>query len=217
MFKVSKRKIKYTPKPESSKSYTDKMDKIYTRYAKAYDIFVKIFPLWRKWLSEVLPYISGKKILEVSFGTAWLMTQYPRNLEVYGIDYNAKMVTRAKSKLNTLGIDSSIIKGNVENLPYSNAFFDTVINTMAFSGYPDGKKALKEMLRVLKPNGILLILDYDFPPNRNILGYALVKLIEASGDIIKDIGEIIEETDYSYKRKIVGGFGSIHLFIIRKN
>ena len=150
------------------------MDKIYTRYAKAYDVFMKVFPLWKKWLRTVLPYAFGERILEVSFGPAWLMTQYPQ--------------------------------GNVENMPYSDSYFDTVINTMAFSGYPDGAKALGEMLQVLKPNGVLLLLDYDFPLNRNFAGIALVRLIEASGDIIKDIGALIDDTGATYERKIIGRF-----------
>ncbi len=216
MFKVRKEKLKYTPQPESTYEYTEKMDRIYTRYAKLYDLFIKVFPLWKKWLSSVLPYVTGENILEVSFGPAWLMTQYPKNMELYGIDYNSKMVSRAKVKLDKFGIDAKIIEGNVENMPYPDSFFDTIVNTMSFSGYPNGKKAMEEMLRVLKPNGVLLLLDYDFPPNRNILGFLLVKLIEASGNIIKDIGKIIDETGSTYIRKIVGGFGSVQLFIIRK-
>ncbi len=110
----------------------------------------------------------------------------------------------------------NIIKGNVEYMPYPDEYFDTIINTMAFSGYPDGEKALSEMLRVLKDDGVLLLLDYDYPPNRNYFGYLFVKLIEACGDIMKDIGSLIDNTGYSYERKIIGGFGSVQLFIVRK-
>ena len=216
MFKVSEKKIKYTKKPENPYEYTEKMDRIYTRYAKAYDGFIKVFPLWKKWLKSVLAYISGKRILEVSFGPAWLMTQYPKDKEIYGLDYNDRMVSRAKEKLGKKGIDAKIVKGNVEDIPYPDSFFDTVINTMAFSGYPDGEKAMKEMVRVLKPGGVLLLLDYDYPPKRNFAGVAFVKFIEACGDIMKDIGALIEEAGAAYERKIIGGFGSIQLFIIRK-
>lgn len=216
MFKVSENKIKYTEKPIDSHVYTEKMDRIYTRYAKAYDGFMKVFPLWKKWLKSVLPYISGEKILEVSFGPAWLMRQYPKEAKLYGLDYNSRMVSRANEKMRKLGIKAELIQGNVENIPYPSSNFDTVINTMAFSGYPDGSKALNEMLRVLKPGGILLLLDYDYPLNRNFAGVAFVKFIEACGDIIKDIGAVINATEASYDRKIIGGFGSIQLFIINK-
>ena len=140
MFRVSKKKLKYTKKPENAHEYTEKMDKIYTRYAKAYDGFIKVFPLWKKWLKSVLPYILGERILEVSFGPAWLMTQYPKDKEIYGLDYNSIMVNRAKEKLGKKGIDAEIVKGNVENMPYPDSFFDTVINTMAFSDIQTVKK-----------------------------------------------------------------------------
>lgn len=45
--------------------------------AKGYDTF--IFPLWNNWIKKVIPYIKGKKILEVSFGNGYLMTQYAEN------------------------------------------------------------------------------------------------------------------------------------------
>ena len=61
MFKVSEKKIKYTKKPENPYEYTEKMDRIYTRYAKAYDGFIKVFPLWKKWLKSVLAYMSAYK------------------------------------------------------------------------------------------------------------------------------------------------------------
>ena len=72
------------------------------------------------------------------------------------------------------------------------------------------------MLRVLKPGGQLLILDYDFPPNSNPAGYAFVKFIELCGDIIKDIGQLITDHGATFDRTIIGGFGSIQLFIVQK-
>ena len=57
---------------------------------------------------------------------------------------------------------------------------------------------------------------YDYPPKRNFAGVAFVKFIEACGDIMKDIGALIEDAGAAYERKIIGGFGSIQLFIIRK-
>lgn len=216
MCKVSKDKIKYTPQPKSSFEYTEKMDAVYTRYSKAYDVFIMLFPLWKKWLRSVLPYIEGEKILEVSFGPAWLMSQYPQDKEIFGLDYNSRMVARAKDKLKKLGIQADIREGNVEKMPYPQSCFDTVVNTMAFSGYPDGAKALGEMLRVLNPEGVLLLLDYDYPPDRNFAGVSIVRLIEASGDIMKDIRALIDDAGATYERKIVGGFGSVQLFIIRR-
>lgn len=214
MFKVPEKKLNYSKQPEDNILYTEKMNIIYTRYAKAYDYFMMFFPLWKKWLRSVLPYIKGDKILEVSFGPAYLLTMYPEDSELYALDYNNTMVERAKIKMERCGRKVDIIKGNVEDMPYPDDYFDTVINTMAFTGYPDGEKALSEMIRVLKPDGVLLLLDYDYPINRNLCGYLLVRFIELCGDIIKDIDKLIKSQGLTYQRKIVGGFGSIQLFII---
>lgn len=216
MFAVAKEKLVYSVQPGDDIAYTEKMDKVYTRFAKAYDGFMVCFPLWRKWLRSVLPYIKGGKLLEVSFGPAYLLSQYPKDLELYGLDYNQTMVERAKCKMKSCNQDVVIVKGNVEDMPYPNDYFDTIVNTMAFTGYPNGQKALSEMLRVLKPDGVLLLLDYDYPHNRNIFGYAFVRFIELCGDIIKDIASLLEENNCTYERKVIGGFGSIQLFIIKK-
>lgn len=216
MFKVPPSKLRYTADPDNSTDYTRKMDKIYTRYAKAYDGFMTVFPLWKRWISSVLPYVKGCRILEVSFGPAYLLGKMPDDVELHGLDYNQLMVTRAQEKMRKKGKNVQIIQGNVESMPYPDNYFDTVVNTMAFSGYPDGFKAMKELTRVLKPDGMLLLLDYDYPENRNIFGYLTVKIIEASGDIIRYIPEIAKRCNCTCKRKIIGSFGAIQLFLIKK-
>lgn len=190
MFRVPLTKLKYTAEPKRPETYTEKMNKIYTRFAKAYDGFMIIFPLWKKWIRTVLPYIEGNRVLEVSFGPAYLLSKIPDDFELHGLDYNQTMVTRARDKMAKRNKDVHIIQGNVECLPYPDDYFDTVINTMAFSGYPDGFKAMKELTRVMKPYGKLVLLDYEFPADRNIFGYLIVKLIEACGDIIRNVPDI---------------------------
>jgi len=216
MFKVNEKKFTYSKEPRDDSAYTKKMDKIYSKFAVHYDYFMAVFPLWKKWLKSVLPYIQGDRIIDISFGPGYLFLKYPRDTKLHGLDYNEVMVARGKEKMKKQNISVDIIQGNVQSMPYSDEYFDTIINTMAFTGYPNGIKALDEMLRVLKKDGVVLMLDYDYPKNRNIFGYLFVKLIEKSGDIIKDIGSIIDSCGGIYERKIIGGFGSVQLFIIRK-
>jgi ubiquinone/menaquinone biosynthesis C-methylase UbiE len=216
MFKVKEEKIIYSKSPEDGYKYTEKMNKYYDILVFFYDVFMFLFPLWKKWISSVIPYIQGQRVLEVSFGPGYLMEKYAKNYEVCGIDYNQKMVNKARKRLKGMVSSENIIQGNVETLPYHDNDFDTVINTMAFSGYPDGEKALNEMLRVLKSGGSLLLVDIDYPSDRNIFGYYIVKLSERGGDIMKDIKNLLEQKKLQYICKNIGGFGSVQLYVITK-
>ena len=216
MFRVKQEKLIYGQTPQNGGAYTDRMDKIYTRFAKAYDGFIAVFPLWKKWLKSVLPYIRGENLLDISFGPGYLFRCYPKNMRLFGLDYNVTMVQRAREKVKNWDVHVDIQKGNVEALPYEDKSFDTVVNTMAFSGYPDGEKAIAQMLRVLRDDGVLLLLDYDYPANRNLLGYWMVRVMVKSGDIIKDIGKMLDAVPCTFERKVIGGFGSVQLFIIKK-
>ena len=176
-----------------------------------------LFPLWKRWIKKILPHIEGEKILEVSFGSGYLMTQYASDTyDMYGLDYNEKMIEITTNKMKKLDIKTHLSQGNVESLPYPENTFDTVINTMAFTGYPHGNKAMSELHRVLKKGGRLLLVDFDYPDNRNLFGYLIVKLWEKFGDIIKDIKSILMEQNFDYEAVSVGGFGSVHLFLARK-
>ena len=107
---------------------------------------VKALPIWKAWLKRALPHIRGRRVLEVSFGTGYLMTHYAGRFEVYGIDLNARMVSVAKKNLRQARLSAHLRQGTVEDLPYEDGFFDTVVNTMAYSGLPrrcqgDGRDA----------------------------------------------------------------------------
>lgn len=218
IFKVNPEKIKYTDTTQIDPAYTDNMNKAYNWMAKGYDAFIIVFPLWKKWIKKTIPYIKGKRILEVSFGNGYLMTQYAKeNYDIYGIDYNEKMLEITSSKLLAKRINAKLSKANVEKLPFPDSTFDTVINTMAFTGYPDGDKAMSELKRVLKINGRLLLVDFDYPKDNNVMGYLIVKLWEKLGDIIKDIHAHLIKYDFDCQDLPIGGFGSVHLFIAKKN
>jgi ubiquinone/menaquinone biosynthesis C-methylase UbiE len=217
ILKVKLEKIKYTDLSKISSDYTDIMNKEYNWMAKGYDSFMTIFPLWKKWIKKIIPHITGDKILEVSFGSGYLMTQYASDkYEIYGIDYNERMLEITTNKMKKININAQLSQANVEKLPFPDNTFDTVINTMAFTGYPNGGKAMSELKRVLKKDGSLLLLDFDYPNNRNRFGYMMVRLWEKFGDIIKDINSLLMEHNFDYRDISVGGFGSVHLFIAQK-
>jgi ubiquinone/menaquinone biosynthesis C-methylase UbiE len=178
---------------------------------------VKVLPIWKTWLKRALPHIRGRRVLEVSFGTGYLMTHYADQFEVHGIDLNARMVSVATRNLRRVRLSANLRQGTVEDLPCEDGFFDTVVNTMAFSGYPDGAQAMAEMRRVLKVGGRLVLIDINFPANRNWIGTRLTRCWQLAGDIIRDMERILVAHGFHYEDIEIGGFGSVHMYICHKN
>lgn len=206
----------YTSEPENQKDFTTEVDAFYSRFAGMYDFLVKSLPIWKNWLKRALPHIQGPRVLEVSFGTGYLLAQFADQFQAFGIDYNAAMAHIAKRNLQRWEQTADLQQADVYHLPYASHSFGILVNTMAFSGYPDGKAALTEMSRVLKPGGKLVMIDIDYPKDRNRLGMALTRFWIASGDIIRDMGGLFDESGWEFQEGEIGGFGSVHMYILQK-
>jgi len=206
----------YVSEPKDKEEFTENFNKFYTVFARTYDLATRIFPFWRRWLKVTVPHIEGPKVLEVSFGTGYLLTQYADHFETYGIDYNEKFVVMLQEKLMQKGQEANIRQGDVQSLPYEDEFFDSIVNTMAFSAYPDGIKAMSEMHRVLKTGGKLIMVDIDYPHERKGFGVQVTKVWIAMGDIIRDMDPIFREFNFEFTDEEIGGFGSVHLYVARK-
>lgn len=206
----------YSNEPENSRDFTQSFDSFYTRFARLYDITVKLFPVWKTWLRRALPHLQGPRVLEVSFGTGYLMTQYAHHFEAHGIDYNERMVLTARRNLAKKAGTAHLLRGTVEALPYEDASFDSVLITMAFTGYPDSAKALSEMIRVLKPNGKLIMIDINYPADRNWLGMRLTDCWKWAGDLIRDMPALFRQFSLDYTEQEIGGHRSVHLYVASK-
>ncbi len=205
--------MKYSHEPKNPAKFQAKFDNFYSWFATTYCFLIEIFPFWKKWIEKSLPYISGPKVLEVSFGTGHLLCQYAHKFDVYGVDLNKKMLSLAENQLRKKGLKANLRNANVESLPYEDNYFDTVVNTMAFSGYPDGELALSEMLRVLKPQGQLILIDINYPKNHNLLGSTLIEFWKYSGDLVRNMDKLFKKFNVQYNEQELGGFGSVHLYL----
>jgi ubiquinone/menaquinone biosynthesis C-methylase UbiE len=206
----------YSTEPENKKDFTEKNNQTYGRFANAYDWLVKLFPFWRNWISTAVPHIVGPNVLEVSFGTGYLISQYASRFNTFGIDYNWEMASITQQNLKQSGTRAHIQQADIENLPYLDESFDTVVNTMAFTGYPNGLKALKEIRRVIKPNGRFVLVDIDYPRDRNRIGVQATRLWSALGDILRDMNGLFDQAGFQFSEEEIGGFGSVHLYIAIK-
>jgi ubiquinone/menaquinone biosynthesis C-methylase UbiE len=211
-----KDEVTYASEPEDKRRFIEDFNKFYTTFARAYDVVTRVLPFWKRWLKTTIPHIQGPRVLEVSFGTGYLLTQYAAHFETYGIDYNEKFVEMLEKKLIKKGISAVIRQGDVQALPYEDDFFDSIVNTMSFTGYPDGEKAMSEMHRVLKTGGKLIMVDVNYPFDRNGLGMQAARTWIALGDIVRDMEPLFRKFNFKYTDEEIGVFGSVHLYLAEK-
>ncbi len=130
-------------------------------------LFKKIFYLDSKFYQKIENHskIQGnEKILDIGSGTSsfsiYLKKKYP-SIEVHNTDGSSKMISIARKKIQKQNLDISLKQALVENLPYEDESFDTVFAILLFSYIPKTIKpfALKELNRVLKKDGNLIIVD----------------------------------------------------------
>jgi len=100
-------------------------------------------------------------VLDVGCANGSLLnTLYSKDIrKLYGMDLSESMIKRANKKLG----NKAILKiASVEKIPFKQNFFDYVLSTEAFHHFPHPDKAIKEMKRVLKKNGTLIVADINF-------------------------------------------------------
>jgi ubiquinone/menaquinone biosynthesis C-methylase UbiE len=202
--------------PPDAQAFTARFDRVYSRLARPYDLAVKLLPVWRHWISAALPHIRGPHVLKVSFGTGWLLTRYANDFDTHGVDLNERMVAIAQRNLRRAGVTAELRQANVEALPYPDGQFDTVVNTMSFSGYPNGQRAMTQLHRVLRRRGRLVLIDVGYPHDGNRLGTALVDMWKRAGDVIRDMPPLFDSFGFDVHHEQIGGFGSIHLYVATK-
>jgi ubiquinone/menaquinone biosynthesis C-methylase UbiE len=206
----------FSEEPRDPRRFTNRFDAFYTRFARGYDLLVKAVPLWGNWLKTVLPFLQGPRVLEVSVGTGYLLTRYAVRFTTYGIDYNLRMLQTARRNLRRHSLTAHLQQADVAALPYRTGSIDTVVNTMAYSGYPDGAVALGEITRVLRPGGRLVLLDIAFPRDGNWLGTQCACMWARTGDVVRDVATFLAAAGMTHEEREIGGWGSVHLYVATK-
>lgn len=136
----------------------------YDRIAPLYDLLDGIYEhSWKRRLRAVLFRHATGNILDVGVGTGCNIPFYPKDSKVYGIDMSERMLDRARNRANDLSCSVTLKSMNLFALDFPDATFDTVTVTFVLLCLPDElqEPALKELKRVTKPGGQILVLDYQ--------------------------------------------------------
>ena len=169
---------------------------------------------FKNWRKKLWDKVDGYHILEVGVGTGKNFDYYPAGARITAIDFSQAMLKQAEHKKDRKNTSVELHLMDVQSLCFADNSFDTVIGSFVFCSVPLPLKGLKELYRVCKPGGQVLLLEHVLSSkpvlakvmnfinpvilalaganiNRNTVkhikacGFALVRVDERSGDIIK--------------------------------
>lgn len=139
-------------------------DKFAAGYDKAFAPLEKRF--LEKWRAETLSHLpENSQILEIGAGTGANFKFYPPSKCAAASEISMKMIEFAKQKTDEI----YLVQANAETLPFPESYFDAAFATLVFCSIPKPENAFAELVRVVKPDGKIVLLEHVRP--NGILGY----------------------------------------------
>lgn len=188
---------------------------LFDRIARRYDLLNHLLSLnvdrrWRRRAVAALsPVEAGQRLLDVATGTADLALEIVRQGKadcVLGVDLSEEMMKIGREKIHQAGRNEQILlqRASALELPFEDDSFATVTCAYGVRNFADLDQGLREMRRVLRPGGQLMILEFSYPDNRLIAwGYDLYFT-----HILPRVGRLVshDKTAYSYLNRSVKAF-----------
>lgn len=152
----------------------DRVAEVFHSVANRYDLMNDLMSfgvhrLWKRFTMELCPARSGHSVLDLAGGTGDLALQLSRKVGPAGLvvlaDINGSMLVQGRARLLDEGIADNVeyVQADAEALPFADNSFDCVTIAFGLRNVTDKERALGSMLRVLKPGGCLLILEFSKP------------------------------------------------------
>jgi len=195
-------KEKYTP--HTHKADKEKVRAMFNDIAPKYDFLNHFLSggidiLWRKKVRRLLAPNKPKRILDVATGTGDLAIElYKLKPDaIIGVDIATEMLEIGNAKIKRKGLDKYIdlYEGDAENLLFNENVFDAITVAFGVRNFENLNKGLKEMHRVLKPGGIVAVLEFSKPkgfPFKQAYGFY-------SKFILPTMGRAVSKSDEAYK------------------
>ena len=162
--------FKQVPTEEKAKHVAEVFHSVAGRYDLMNDLMsIGIHRLWKRFTLHNSNVRRGAKVLDIAGGTGDLTAKFAdmvgRTGKVVLADINASMLNVGRDRLTDLGKAGNIeyVQANAEALPFPDNTFDCITIAFGLRNVTDKDKALASMLRVLKPGGKLMILEFSQP------------------------------------------------------
>ena len=176
---------------------------------------------WRKKVVKIVGENHPKQILDIATGTgdlAMMMANLNPD-KIIGLDISAGMLEVGKQKINKANLSKKIdmIVGDSEEMPFENDTFDAITVSFGVRNFANLDKGIKEIARVLKPTGVLVILETSNPTNFPFKqGYKFY-----TNFILPLVGKLFskDKVAYTYLSESANSFpfGEVFNNILRKN
>ncbi len=151
----------------------EQVSRMFDNIAHRYDLLNRFLSLGidKIWRKKALQQLSGHtihRLLDVATGTADLAIAAAQTLKpkkITGIDISKEMLRFGQKKIKTKSLDKTIDlqHGDSENLPFEDNTFDAITVAFGVRNFENLEKGLAEMLRVLKKDGKVVILEFSKP------------------------------------------------------
>lgn len=167
---MEKKEVK--PYGNSNKSKKEEVAEMFNNISAKYDFLnhflsLGIDKLWRKKAVKMLKSIQPNRILDIATGTGDFaiesLSLKPK--EVVGLDISEGMLEKGREKMVKRKVDHivSMRLGDSEEIPYEDNYFDALTVGFGVRNFQNLEKGLNEMLRVVRPGGMLIILEFSKP------------------------------------------------------
>ena len=124
-------------------------------------------PRWRRFLVSKVNAIPGSWVLDVATGTGLVARELAhRNVRVIGLDQSPAMTARGRGNVRESGLQDRVrfVLGQAQSLPFGDASFDGVTFTYLLRYVDDPAATVDELVRVLRPGGVMASLEGHVPP-----------------------------------------------------
>ncbi len=213
------------PQRYDGSSKREKVEHMFDSIATRYDLLNRVLSggidkSWRRKAIDLLKPLQPKQILDIATGTADLAIEAVRlNPEhITGVDISAQMLQVGREKLVKKGLDKLITlqQADSEALPFETGTFDAVTVAFGVRNFEHLEKGLAEINRVLRPGGMLVVLEFSQPTKTPVKqAYRFY-----SKHILPRVGQLVskERSAYEYLPESVEAFpyGESFLQILRK-
>ncbi len=154
----------------------EEVREMFDRIAPRYDLLnhtlsMNIDRIWRRHVVREVRRAAPRRILDVATGTGDLAIEMARRIDgvqVLAVDLSEQMLSVARRKVEARGLDGRIVldRGDAEHLTAGDASVDVATVAFGVRNFGDLEAGLRELFRVVRPGGRVVILEFSTPRNR---------------------------------------------------